>query len=216
MARNHLAYCDLATDRQQHPNDIVRAHHTLTVSRVTRRNSALPEALRPASNFSAGGWAWVYNSDSTIRPGVKANTDAKVLKVKIALNWTGLYKILAVVPCSPAETPEGSPRGGNLLYWDLPSDLPGSDARRRVAIERCKPCANPHDSGQMPKYLPAGLTQYVLNKFSQEIPPIPRHSRRRFHPPPTARGGADHRPSIGSGTRWRHRGTVQDALGGTL
>ena len=54
---------------------------------------------------------------------------------------------------------------------DLPSDLTGSDARRRVAIERCKPCANPHDSGDMPKYLPAGLTQYVLNKFSKKSPP---------------------------------------------
>ena len=54
---------------------------------------------------------------------------------------------------------------------DLPSDLPGPDARRRVAIERCKPCAKPHDSGDMPKYLPAGLTQYVLNKFSKNSPP---------------------------------------------
>ena len=61
--------------------------------------------------------------------------------------------------------------GSNLLYMDLPSDLRGSDARRRVAIERCKPCANPHDSGDMPKYLPAGLTQYVLNNFSETSPP---------------------------------------------
>ena len=53
----------------------------------------------------------------------------------------------------------------------LLSDLPGSDARRRVAIERCKPCANPHDSGDMPKYLPAGLTQYVLNKLYKKFPP---------------------------------------------
>ena len=48
---------------------------------------------------------------------------------------------------------------------DLPSILPGSDARRRVAIERCKPCANPHNSGGMPKHLAAGLPQYVLNIF---------------------------------------------------
>ena len=41
LARDHLAYCDLATDRQKHVNDIVRAHHALTVSRVNRRNSAL-------------------------------------------------------------------------------------------------------------------------------------------------------------------------------
>ena len=53
---------------------------------------------------------------------------------------------------------------------DLPSDLPGSDARRRVAIERCKPCANPHDSSDMPKYLPPGLTQYVLNNFPKKSP----------------------------------------------
>ena len=40
-----------------------------------------------------------------------------------------------------------------------------------MAIERCKPCANPHDSNGMPKYLPAGLTQYVLNIFSKKSPP---------------------------------------------
>ena len=35
-----------------------------------------------------------------------------------------------------------------------------------------EPCANPHDQGDMPKYLPAGLTQYVLNNFfSQKSPP---------------------------------------------
>ena len=150
LARDHLAYSDLTTDRQKRPNDIVRAHHAPTVSRVNRRTSALADALRPAPYFAVSGWACVYNSTSTIRQGVKANTDAKVLKAKLALNWTGPYKVLAVGPCSAAETPDGSPLGGNLLYLDLPSDLPGSDARRRVAIERCKPCANPHDSGDMP------------------------------------------------------------------
>ena len=97
----------------------------------------------------------MYNSASTIRQGEKANTDAKVPKAKLALNWTGPYKVLTVGLCSSADTPDGSPLGDNL-YLDLPSDLPGSHARRRVAIERCKPCANPHDSSDMPKYLPAG------------------------------------------------------------
>ena len=50
LARDHLAYCDLATDRQQRANDIVRKHHALTVSRVNRRNSALTDALRPTLN----------------------------------------------------------------------------------------------------------------------------------------------------------------------
>ena len=40
-----------------------------------------------------------------------------------------------------------------------------------MTIERCKPCANSHDSGDMPKYLPAGLTQYVLDIFSKKSPP---------------------------------------------
>ena len=93
LARDHLAYCDLVTDRQQRANDIVRKHHALTVSRVNRRNSALTDALRPAPKFVVGGWAWVYNSASTIRQGVKAKTDAKVVKAKLALNWTGPYKV---------------------------------------------------------------------------------------------------------------------------
>ena len=163
LTRDHLVYYDLATDRQKRANDIVRAHHALTVSRVNRINSALADALRPAPNFATGGWACMYNSASTIRQGVKANADAKVLKAKLALNWTGPSKILAVGPCAAAETPDGSPLGSNLLYLDLPSDLPGSDACRRVAIKCCKPCANPRDIGDMPNYLPAGLTQYVLN-----------------------------------------------------
>ena len=33
LARDHLAYCDLATDREKRANDIARAHHALTVSR---------------------------------------------------------------------------------------------------------------------------------------------------------------------------------------
>ena len=171
LAPDPLAYGHLATDQQKRANDILRAHHALAVSRVNRRNSALLDALRPAPNFTVGGWAWVYNSASTIRQGVEANTDAKVLKAKLALNWTGPCKVLAVGPCSAAETPDDSPLGSKLLYLDLPPDLPGSDARRRVAIERCKPCANPHDSGDHPKYLPAGLTQYVLNIFPKKSPP---------------------------------------------
>ena len=80
-------------------------------------------------------------------------------------------KTLAVGPCSGADTPDGSPLGENFLYVGLPPDLLGSDARRRGAIERCKPCDNPHDSSDMPKYLPVGLTQYVPNNVSKNFPP---------------------------------------------
>ena len=40
-----------------------------------------------------------------------------------------------------------------------------------MAIERCKPCDNLHDSSDMPNFLPAGRTQYVLNNFSKKPPP---------------------------------------------
>ena len=102
---------------------------------------------------------------------MKANTDANALKAKLSLNWIGPYKVLGVGPCFSADTPDSSPLGDNLLYLDLHSDLPGLDARRRVAIERCKHCANPHDSSDMPKYLPAELTQYVFNNFPNKSPP---------------------------------------------
>ena len=62
LARDHLAFCDLPTDRQQRANDIVRKHHALTVSRVNRPNSALADTLCPVRKFAMGGWAWVYNS----------------------------------------------------------------------------------------------------------------------------------------------------------
>ena len=65
----------------------------------------------------------MYRSASAIRQGVKANTDAKVLKAKLALSWMAPCMILAVGSCSVAETPDGSPLGSNLLYLD-PPDLP--------------------------------------------------------------------------------------------
>ena len=40
-----------------------------------------------------------------------------------------------------------------------------------MAIERCKPCANPHDIGDKPEYLTAGLTQYALKTISKTSPP---------------------------------------------
>ena len=104
-------------------------------------------------------------------PGCEGEHRRQGTQGKLVLNWTGPYKILVVGPCTAAETPDGSPLRSKLLHLDLPSDLIGSDVRRPVIIERCKPCANPRDSGDMPKYLPAGLTQYVLNKFSKKSPP---------------------------------------------
>ena len=84
LARDHLAYCDLATVRQQHGHEIVREHHALTVSRVERRDSALSDALRLVPKFAFGGWVWMYNTAAIIRQSAKTDTDAKVLKANLS------------------------------------------------------------------------------------------------------------------------------------
>ena len=86
LARDHLAYCNLASERQQRANDIVREIHVLTVSRVKRRNPALSDSLRQVPNFVVGNWVWLYNTAPTILQGANAGTDAKVLKTKVPLN----------------------------------------------------------------------------------------------------------------------------------
>ena len=84
LARDHLAYCSLATDCQQRTYDIVREHHALTVSCVEHRNSALSDALRPVPEP-----VWVHNTATIIRRGAKTNTSAKGFKAKLLPNWTG-------------------------------------------------------------------------------------------------------------------------------
>ena len=50
----------------------------------------------------------------TIRQSVKANTDAKVLKAKLALNWTGRYKDPDCRPLLRRRDP------GRLATWEQP------------------------------------------------------------------------------------------------
>ena len=38
-------------------------------------------------------------------------------------------------------------------------------------MTRCKPCASPSDADDLPRHLPAGLTQYVLQAFATKSPP---------------------------------------------
>ena len=106
---------------------------------------------------------WLFSTVSTNHQGAKACTDAKVLKIKFALNWTGPYKVLAVGPCPSSDTPDGSHLGDKLFYLDLPTDMPGAGAHRRVSVQRCNPCASPHDCDDVLKYLTNRLTQYVVN-----------------------------------------------------
>ena len=171
LDRDQLAYCDLACERQQRAYELVREQHVLTVARVNGRNSALSDALLRRPKYTAGGWIWVYNTASTIRQGLRKGADNEVLKEKFSLNWTGPFKIIAVGPSSAADTPDGRPLRNKLLYLDLPSNISGSAAKPRVTVARCKPCANPYDADDIPRHLPAGLTQYVLHVFTTKSPP---------------------------------------------
>ena len=49
--------------------------------------------------------------------------------------------------------------------------MPGANAKKRVSVARCKPCPNPDDADDMSRFLPAGLTQYVLNNYTTKSPP---------------------------------------------
>ena len=171
LDRDQLAYCDLARERQQRAYELVREQHALTVARVNGQNSALSDALLCRPKYTAGEWVWVYNTAATICQGLRKGADNKVLKEKLSLNWTRPFIIVAAGPASAADTADGRPLGDKLLYLDLPSNLSGPAAKPCVTVARCKPCVNPYDSDDVPRQLPAGLTQYVLHAFATKSPP---------------------------------------------
>ena len=150
LDRYHLVYINLATDRKQRAYSLVHELHRLTVSRLQRRNAPIMAALLASPPYSVGGWAWVYDSASTIRQGVKNGIDATVLKTKHSLNWNGPFKMLAVGPSAGSDTPDNRPLQDKLLFLDLPSDRPGRDSKVRVSVKRCKPCHKPDDTSDIP------------------------------------------------------------------
>ena len=63
---DHLAYCDLALERQQHAYELAHDQHTHTVARVNGRNSTLSDALL-RDIFILGNWT---NPPSALHPTV--------------------------------------------------------------------------------------------------------------------------------------------------
>ena len=55
LDRDHLAYCDLARERQQLAYELVREQHVLTVARINGRNSTLSEGPLGRPKYVAGG-----------------------------------------------------------------------------------------------------------------------------------------------------------------
>ena len=140
------------------------------VSRVERCNSARSDAINPSCNI--GGWVRVYNTAAAICQGAKSGTDAKVLKATLSLNWTRHFNRLAVGPTPSESTPDGRPLAAKLLYLNLPNDMLDADAHYHVSVARCKPCPNSHDATDLPRHLPTGITQYVLNNHTTKSHPV--------------------------------------------
>ena len=84
----------------------------------------------------------------------------------------GSFQVLGVGPSLSDSTPDGRLLAAKLLYLDLPNDMSGPDAYCRVSVARCKPCTNPHDTTDLPRYNPTGLIQYVLNNYTTNPPPF--------------------------------------------
>ena len=168
--RDHLVYCDLARERQQRAYELVREQHALTVARVNGRNCTLSDALLRRPKYVAGDWVWVDNTAAIIRPGLRKGVANKVLKDKRPLNLTDPFKIVAVGSSPVAHQLDGHSLGDKLLYLDFPSNLSGPAAKPRVTVVRCKSCANPYGADDMPRHLPAGVTQNVLHVFATKSP----------------------------------------------
>ena len=92
----------------------------------------------------------------------------KILKQKLLLTWTGPFKILAVGPFFAADTPDGRPLGDKLRYLDLSfkSFWPCYQTPRH-----CGTLQTLRQPDDIPRHLPAGLTQYVLHAFATKSPP---------------------------------------------
>lgn len=67
----------------------------------------------------------------------------------------------------PGKAPAGIEVGPNLLLVDI--STPGKSIN---PMSRCKKCYISHGNEDRPRFLPWGLSKYVLNKFSELAPPF--------------------------------------------
>lgn len=153
---DQLRYCDLARDRQQRAYDIVHHQHALTSTRIERRNLALAAGLRKTPTYAVGQWVWVYNTAlprfATISRKTRTTTCSQCRNLS---QLDGVVQHSGVGPANADNSPDRLPIAATLLFLDLPGNMPGEDARRRVSVVLCKPRFNPHDLHDMRKYLPA-------------------------------------------------------------
>lgn len=55
----------------------------------------------------------------------------------------------------------------------VPTSMIGADAKRRVSVALCKPCANPHNGNHdMPQFLPDELSRYLVLHNNRSKSPL--------------------------------------------
>ena len=154
-------------DRQQRSYNIVETSFATSVlSQLLAWTTQTPPfptfcTLFPTSSSETG---WLYNTASHCPPRREGRYNRDSTQHSNYLNWTGPLQDYCL---TTGDSPSGCPLGAQLRYLNLPSDMPGAVANRRASVTRCKPCANPHDSSDMPKYVIAELTQYVLKNLTR-------------------------------------------------
>ena len=102
LARNQLAYQDLARNCRQLTFEFAWEDHSLTVTRIQGRNSSTSNGLRRRPKYRAGIWIWVYIAASTFRQCLLRCTDIDVLTERP--HFTGKHPFefpLSVHPLRP-------------------------------------------------------------------------------------------------------------------
>ena len=178
LKQDQLDYLDLVRDRQTKAYDLVRQEDLITKAKHEKNNDALVSIVGKRPVIEKDDWVLVYDDKSTISGGgehvLKSREDTRgsrsfALIAKLALNWTGPYKVLVT---GPGETEDGRKVGPKLLLLDISEDEPGNNINPRVSVYRCKKCYNPREGMDMPRFLPWDLSKYVLNQYSELAPPF--------------------------------------------
>ena len=144
LAGDHLAYCDVATDRQQGASDIVREHHALTVSlawNATTQPSLTHCARFPKSPFAVG-CEYAIRLPPSAKARRRTRTPRSSTPSSRSTGWT------PTVSSQLALLPPPTPR--TALPWvlssyilDLPSDMPGSDVVGAFRYNASSPAPTP-------------------------------------------------------------------------
>ncbi len=175
MKQEQLEYVRRMREKQLKAYELVRKEDQLTKDKYKESNEQVEEYVGKREKIDKDDWVLVYDDKSTIAGGgehvLKENYGRKrsfALSGKLSHNWTGPYKVLLV---GPGKTSEGQEVGSKLLYLEINADELGKGITPRVSVHRCKKCYFPDDVREMPRFLPWNLSKYVLNKYSELVPP---------------------------------------------